>query len=98
MVDEIGMDPATVEVPYATLSGGWQRLVLVASAANLEDPDILILDEPTNHLDLTNIDPLERWLTEVIKLPMLIVSHDREFLNRVTSRTIFLRTDGAHAF
>jgi ATPase subunit of ABC transporter with duplicated ATPase domains len=98
MVDEIGMDPAAVEGLYGALSGGWQRLVLVASAAILEDPDILVLDEPTNHLDLGNIATLERWLTEVIKLPMLIVSHDREFLNRVTSRTIFLRADGAHAF
>jgi ATPase subunit of ABC transporter with duplicated ATPase domains len=98
MVDEIGMDPAAVESPYASLSGGWQRLVLVACAAILEDPDILVLDEPTNHLDLGNIATLERWLTEVIKLPMLIVSHDREFLNRVTSRTIFLRADGAHTF
>jgi ATPase subunit of ABC transporter with duplicated ATPase domains len=98
MVDEIGMDAAALDSSYASLSGGWQRLVLVASAAILEDPDILVLDEPTNHLDLGNIATLERWLTEVIKLPMLIVSHDREFLNRVTSRTIFLRADGAHAF
>jgi len=57
-----------------------------------------MLDEPTNHLDLSNIATLEAWLTETIKLPMLIVSHDREFLNRVTDRTIFLRADGAHAF
>jgi ATPase subunit of ABC transporter with duplicated ATPase domains len=98
MLDEIGMDPAIAEGDYAALSGGWQRLVLVASAAILEDPDILVLDEPTNHLDLGNIATLERWLTETIKLPMLIVSHDREFLNRVTTRTIFLRADGAHAF
>jgi ATPase subunit of ABC transporter with duplicated ATPase domains len=57
-----------------------------------------VLDEPTNHLDLGNIATLEHWLTEVIKLPMLIVSHDREFLNRVTTRTLFLRADGAHSF
>jgi ATPase subunit of ABC transporter with duplicated ATPase domains len=98
MLDEIGMDRAIAAGDYAALSGGWQRLVLVASAAILENPDILILDEPTNHLDLGNITTLERWLTEVIKLPMLIVSHDREFLNRITGRTLFLRSDGAHAF
>jgi ATPase subunit of ABC transporter with duplicated ATPase domains len=98
MLDEISMDPAAVVGPYGALSGGWRRLVLVACAALLEDPDLLVLDEPTNHLDLENIATLERWLTEVIDLPMLIVSHDREFLNRVTSRTIFLRADGAHAF
>ena len=98
MLAEIGMDPAIAEGAYAALSGGWQRLVLVACAALLEEPDILVLDEPTNHLDLANIATLEGWLTETIKLPMLIVSHDREFLNRVTDRTIFLRADGAHAF
>ena len=98
MLEDIGMDAAIAAGAYAALSGGWQRLVLVACAAILEDPDILVLDEPTNHLDLANISVLERWLTEVIKLPMLIVSHDREFLNRVTGRTIFLRADGAHAF
>ncbi|HUZ12480.1 MAG TPA: ATP-binding cassette domain-containing protein [Caulobacteraceae bacterium] len=97
-VAEIGMSAPAAAGPYAALSGGWQRLVLVATAALLEDPDLLVLDEPTNHLDLENIATLEQWLTQVIKLPMLIVSHDREFLNRVTSRTIFLRTDGAHAF
>ena len=92
------MDASVAQGAYAALSGGWQRLILVATAALLEDPDLLVLDEPTNHLDLENIATLERWLTEVIKTPMLIVSHDREFLNRVTSRTIFLRSDGAHAF
>jgi ATPase subunit of ABC transporter with duplicated ATPase domains len=98
MLDEIGMDAAIADGPYAALSGGWQRLVLVASAARLEDPDVLVLDEPTNHLDLGNIATLEAWLTQTIKLPMLIVSHDRAFLDRVTDRTIFLRSDGAHAF
>jgi ATPase subunit of ABC transporter with duplicated ATPase domains len=98
MLEEIGMDASVAEGDFRALSGGWQRLVLVACAAVLEDPDILVLDEPTNHLDLANIATLERWLTEVIKLPMLIVSHDRAFLNRVTTRTLFLRADGAHAF
>ena len=98
MLAEIGMDAAIAEGDYAALSGGWQRLVLVACAALLEAPDVLVLDEPTNHLDLGNIATLEGWLTETIELPMLIVSHDREFLNRVTDRTIFLRADGAHAF
>ncbi len=90
------MDSGVAAGAYAALSGGWQRLVLVACAAILEDPDVLVLDEPTNHLDLANIATLETWLTEVIKLPMLIVSHDRAFLNRVTTRTLFLRADGAH--
>jgi ATPase subunit of ABC transporter with duplicated ATPase domains len=98
LVDEIGADPATLERPFGALSGGWQRLMLIAAAARLEEPDILVLDEPTNHLDLANINTLERWLTSEFKLPMLIVSHDREILDRVTERTLFLRSDGVHAF
>ncbi len=98
LADEIGIAPETLDKPFGTLSGGWQRLLLIAAAAQLEEPDILVLDEPTNHLDLANINTLERWLTSEFKLPMLIVSHDREILDRVTERTLFLRSDGVHAF
>src|SRR6202012_2820731 len=58
----------------------------------------LILDEPTNHLDLGAINILERWLLDEFQLPMLVVSHDRAFLDRVSTRTLFLRSDGAHTF
>ncbi len=98
LIDEIGVSQETLDKPFGTLSGGWQRLLLIAAAARLEEPDILILDEPTNHLDLGNINTLERWLTTDFAVPMLIVSHDREFLDRVTERTLFLRADGVHAF
>ena len=98
LMEEIGVEPEILDKPFGTLSGGWQRLMLIAAAARLEEPDILILDEPTNHLDLANIATLERWLTVDFPVPMLIVSHDREFLNRCTQRTLFLRSDGMHAF
>ena len=98
LLDEIGVEPEIADTPFGTLSGGWQRLMLIAAAARLEEPDLLILDEPTNHLDLANINTLERWLTVDFKVPMLIVSHDRECLDRVTERTLFLRSDGVHAF
>jgi ATPase subunit of ABC transporter with duplicated ATPase domains len=98
LFDEIGIAPETLDKPFGALSGGWQRLLLIAAAARLEEPDILILDEPTNHLDIANINTLERWLTEAFKVPMLIVSHDREILDRITERTLFLRSDGMHAF
>ncbi|HRD28881.1 MAG TPA: ABC-F family ATP-binding cassette domain-containing protein [Caulobacter sp.] len=98
LLDEIGVSFETAEQRFGELSGGWQRLLLIAGAARLEEPDILVLDEPTNHLDLANIGILERWLTESFALPMLIVSHDRAFLDRVTDRTLFLRSDGMHAF
>jgi len=98
LLEEIGVSAATAQGSFGALSGGWQRLILIAGAARLEEPDILILDEPTNHLDIGNINTLERWLTQDDRLPMLIVSHDREFLDRVSTRTLFLRADGVHAF
>ena len=98
LVDEIGVQPDILDKPFGALSGGWQRLMLIAAAARLEEPDILILDEPTNHLDLANINTLERWLTVDFAVPMLVVSHDRAFLDRATERTLFLRRDGMHAF
>lgn len=98
LLDEIGVACGVADQRFGSLSGGWQRLMLVAGAARLEEPDILVLDEPTNHLDLSNIATLERWLTETFTIPMLIVSHDRAFLNRVTDRTLFMRADGMHAF
>lgn len=98
LLDEIGMTAHAADGAFAGLSGGWQRLALIASAARLEEPHILILDEPTNHLDLGAINLLERWLLDEIRLPMLVVSHDRAFLDKVSTRTLFLRADGAHAF
>jgi ATPase subunit of ABC transporter with duplicated ATPase domains len=98
LLDEIGVAYETAQQSFGSLSGGWQRLMLIAAAARLSEPDLLILDEPTNHLDLSNINTLESWLEDNDRLPMLIVSHDREFLQRTTTRTVFLRSDGAHSF
>ena len=96
LIDDLKIPPEIAERNFGELSGGWQRLLLIA-AAKIGEPDIVILDEPTNHLDIENINKLEAWLEED-RLPMLIVSHDREFLERTTTRTIFLRKDGAHVF
>jgi ATPase subunit of ABC transporter with duplicated ATPase domains len=98
MLEEIGVDAAVAEGLFGALSGGWRRLILIAGAARLEAPDILVLDEPTNHLDIGHINVLERWLASDITLPMLVVSHDRAFLERISTRTLFLRADGAHLF
>lgn len=98
LLDEYEIPAATAAQRFGDLSGGWQRLFLIAAAARLGEPDLLILDEPTNYLDLANINTLERWLAADARLPLLVVSHDREFLARNTSRTVFLRSDGAHAF
>jgi ATPase subunit of ABC transporter with duplicated ATPase domains len=73
------------------LSGGWQRLMLIARCW-VAEPDALLLDEPTNHLDLSKIYVLERWLETVARdIPTVIASHDRDFLDAVTNRTLILR-------
>lgn len=73
------------------LSGGWQRLALLARVV-LSNPDILLLDEPTNHLDVAKIMVLEQWLNEQVNdIPMISISHDRNFLATCTNKTFFLR-------
>lgn len=64
----------------------------------MNEPDVLILDEPTNHLDLGKIFRLENWLREGVNVPYLMISHDREFLDRCTNKTLFMRSDGVHEF
>ena len=76
--------------PLRALSGGWQRLALLARVW-VTEPDALLLDEPTNHLDLAKIQMLERWLAAIQSMPMVIASHDRRFLDACTTRTLFLR-------
>lgn len=80
------------------LSGGWQRLMLIARVW-VNEPDALLLDEPTNHLDLGKIYQLEEWLNITVRgLPVIIASHDRDFLDATTNRTLFLRPEGSHYF
>jgi ATPase subunit of ABC transporter with duplicated ATPase domains len=74
------------------LSGGWQRLALIARAW-VCDPDVVVIDEPTNHLDLAKILVLESWLTQDLgDTALLMVSHDRRFLDTCTNHTLFLRS------
>jgi len=84
--------------PLNALSGGWQRITLLARVW-VSEPDVLLMDEPTNHLDLGRIGILQNWLTTVARgTPLLLVSHDRAFLDAVTNRTFFLRAEASHMF
>ncbi|MEP3278693.1 MAG: ABC-F family ATP-binding cassette domain-containing protein [Stappiaceae bacterium] len=84
--------------PLGTLSGGWQRIALLARVW-VREPDVLLMDEPTNHLDLNRIGILQQWLETVARsTPFLLASHDRAFLDAVTNKTFFLRTELSHTF
>lgn len=75
--------------PLATFSGGWRMRVMLARIL-LQSPDILLLDEPTNHLDLPSIKWLETYL-QSFEGSIVIVSHDRYFLDRIINRTVECR-------
>ncbi|WP_138437529.1 ATP-binding cassette domain-containing protein [Marinobacter shengliensis] len=85
ILGQYGIDP---DRRLNTLSGGWQRRVLLAKAL-VAEPDILLLDEPTNHLDVPAIAWLEEALTQ-FRGAMLFVSHDRAFIRRMATRVVEL--------
>lgn len=98
VLDEFETPDEMRERPVSALSGGWQRLMLLMRVW-VGQPDALLLDEPTNHLDLEKVFQLESWMNEVAKdVPMLIASHDRDFLDAVTNRTLFLRPETSRYF
>ncbi|WP_312367698.1 ABC-F family ATP-binding cassette domain-containing protein [Ensifer sp.] len=98
VLDDLAVPDALRQRPVAELSGGWQRLALIARVW-VTDPDALLLDEPTNHLDLAKIGRLESWLNALPRdVPVLIASHDRAFLDATTNRTLFLRPDQSPVF
>lgn len=81
---------------FDALSGGEKTRVILAKIL-LEEPDILLLDEPTNHLDLESIEWLEGFLKEY-KGSVLVISHDRYFLDSVVGRIIELEFDSAEVY
>jgi ABC superfamily ATP binding cassette transporter domain protein len=80
------LDINDTEARIDTLSGGQAKRVALAKVI-LSEPDLIILDEPTNHLDIGVIEWLENWLTRS-RVTLLMVTHDRYFLDRVTNKII----------
>ena len=92
----LGFPADTHHRPVASFSGGW-RVRLNLARALMMPSDLLLLDEPTNHLDMDAVLWLEQWL---LKYPgtLLLISHDREFLDNVATHTLHLHGGGAKLY
>ena len=92
----LGFSNADLQRPYKTFSGGWRMRVLLAKMV-LQQPDLLLLDEPTNHLDLPSIEWLEKYLIHY-QGSVVIVSHDKYFLNRMVTKIVELYQQQLHFY
>src|SRR3954468_7882542 len=92
----LGFSNSDLTRPYREFSGGWRMRVLLAKMI-LQQPDLLLLDEPTNHLDLPSIEWLEKYLQHY-KGAVVIVSHDKYFLNRMVKKIIELYQRELHVY
>lgn len=92
----LGFSNADLQRPYREFSGGWRMRVLLAKMI-LQQPDLLLLDEPTNHLDLPSIEWLEKYLTHY-QGSVVIVSHDKYFLNRMVTKIVELYQQQLHFY
>lgn len=86
ILPEVGFEIEDGDRLVSSFSGGWQMRISLAKIL-LQEPDLLLLDEPTNHLDLETIEWLENYLRG-LKTPMVIISHDREFLDRLCTKIV----------
>jgi len=84
----LGFSPSDMDRPVTEFSGGWRMRIELAKIL-LRKPDYILLDEPTNHLDIDSIQWLEDYLA-TFGGGVLVISHDRIFLDRVTNRTLDL--------
>ncbi len=82
----LGFVRSDFQRPTSEFSGGWRMRIELAKIL-LQDPDLILLDEPTNHLDIESVQWLEDFLINSAKAVM-IISHDRMFIDRITTRTI----------
>ncbi len=92
----MGFAVTDLERPVSHFSGGWQMRIGLARIL-LQEPDLLLLDEPTNHLDLDTVAWLEGYLLS-LELPMVVVSHDRQFLDRLCNRIVEIERGTARTY
>ena len=86
ILEGLGFSTEELPKPLKSFSGGWRMRVMLAKIL-LQQPSLLLLDEPTNHLDLPSIKWIENYLADY-EGAVVIVSHDREFLDRTTNTTV----------
>ncbi|MEQ1625518.1 MAG: ATP-binding cassette domain-containing protein, partial [Sediminibacterium sp.] len=92
----LGFSNDDLSRPYKEFSGGWRMRVLLAKMI-LQQPDVLLMDEPTNHLDLPSIEWLEKYLLHY-KGSVVIVSHDKFFLNRMVNKIVEVYQQQLHIY
>ena len=92
----LGFANADLQRPFREFSGGWRMRVLLAKMI-LQQPDLLLLDEPTNHMDLPSIEWLEKYLQHY-QGSVVIVSHDKYFLNRMVTKIVELYQRELHVY
>ena len=92
----LGFERADFDRPCGEFSGGWRMRIELAKIL-LQDPDLILLDEPTNHLDIESVQWLEDFLVGSAKAVM-VISHDRAFIDRITTRTIEVTMGTIHDY
>ncbi|MEB3828234.1 ABC-F family ATP-binding cassette domain-containing protein [Phormidium sp. CCY1219] len=94
ILSKLGIDD--FDAPIRSLSGGYRKRIALA-AALLRDPDVLLMDEPTNHLDAISVEWLQSYLNS-FRGAILLITHDRYFLDRVTNRIIEIDRGDLYAY
>ena len=92
----LGFKPEELSRPTETFSQGWNMRIELAKIL-LSKPDVLLLDEPTNHLDIESIEWLEDYL-KAYKGSLVLISHDRKFLDNITNRTVEIMLGHIHDY